>query len=535
MAARRMENGAGGGGGGSRLTKKDRTRPHIELVEGCFSELCDMIEQSIIDKGLPVFNHGGRLVFVAETEAEDERGETFKAVALVPVTPPLMLDLMDQAAQHHKWSQRKREFVPCDPQEKFARVIVERVGSWQFQSIAALTTAPTIDRRGNIIDVEGVHKPTRLLLWALPKLPPMPQQSTKDDALAALATLKDDLLSEFAFVDKPSLSVALAMLVSPLCRGAVPRIPLMVAHAHVAGSGKSYLCTLVAAILTGRPVPVVPYAERPEEFEKRLIAILLAGHPVASLDNVNGTLKSFLLCQALSEDLMDVRPLGTSKTVRVEPRTAWLANGNNTTVSEDLTRRTLRASIDRNEAQPEMHEYKRRPHEMVLADRGKYIAACLTIVRAYILAGRPCKLRPLASYEQWSRTVREALVWLGEADPVETMHAIKKDDPARQRLISLFETWPTLDIEYSTAELIHESVTSPPLRAALLDVASDGKGDIGSTRLGIYLREKATGQVLEVERIHNNQKVTQELKLLKLDAVQGALRWKLKRAKDCQP
>ena len=57
---------------------------------------------------------------------------------------------------------------------------------------------------------------------------------------------------------------------------------------------------------------------------------------------------------------------------------------------------------------------------MVMADRGKYIAACLTICRAYIAAGRPDKLPKLASFGGWSDTVRSALVWLGEADPVKS-------------------------------------------------------------------------------------------------------------------
>ena len=62
---------------------------------------------------------------------------------------------------------------------------------------------------------------------------------------------------------------------------------------------------------------------------------------------------------------------------------------------------------------------------MVLADRGKYIAACLTICRAYIAAGRPDKLPKLASFGDWSDTVRSALVWLGEADPVKSMDTVE--------------------------------------------------------------------------------------------------------------
>ena len=67
--------------------------------------------------------------------------------------------------------------------------------------------------------------------------------------------------------------------------------------------------------------------------------------------------------------------------------------------------------------------------EMILADRGKYIAACLTICRAYIVAGRPGKLPQLASYGEWSDTVRSALVCLGEADPVKSQDRTHAEDP----------------------------------------------------------------------------------------------------------
>ena len=77
------------------------------------------------------------------------------------------------------------------------------------------------------------------------------------------------------------------------------------------------------------------------------------------------------------------------------------------------------------------------PMKMILADRGKYIAACLTICRAYIAAGRPGKLPQLASYGEWSDTVRSALVWLGEADPVKSQEPIQAEDPEKVALDDL--------------------------------------------------------------------------------------------------
>ena len=47
---------------------------------------------------------------------------------------------------------------------------------------------------------------------------------------------------------------------------------------------------------------------------------------------------------------------------------------------------------------PELRQFHGDPVATVLADRGPYIAAVLTIVRAYLAAGCPGLLPPLASF-----------------------------------------------------------------------------------------------------------------------------------------
>ena len=81
-----------------------------------------------------------------------------------------------------------------------------------------------------------------------------------------------------------------------------------------------------------------------------------------------------------------------------------------------------------------MREFSSNPVATVLADRGAYIAACLTICRAYIVAGRPSPARKLASFEGWSDTVRSALIWLGKADCIDSMETSREEDPERSEL-----------------------------------------------------------------------------------------------------
>ena len=76
----------------------------------------------------------------------------------------------------------------------------------------------------------------------------------------------------------------------------------------------------------------------------------------------------------------------------------------------------------------------------VTADRGRYIAAALTVVRAFLLSGEP-PLPPLASFATWSNWVRSAIVAFGYGDPVRTVATAVTDDPDRQALGALLTAW----------------------------------------------------------------------------------------------
>jgi hypothetical protein len=51
------------------------------------------------------------------------------------------------------------------------------------------------------------------------------------------------------------------------------------------------------------------------------------------------------------------------------------------------------------------------------ANRGNLLVAALTILRAYVAAGRPADLPPLGNFEAWSAVVRQAVHWITGHDP----------------------------------------------------------------------------------------------------------------------
>jgi putative DNA primase/helicase len=127
------------------------------------------------------------------------------------------------------------------------------------------------------------------------------------------------------------------------------------------------------------------------------------------------------------------KPRILGKSEMKERRNNWIvyATGNNLKLRDDVTRRSLLARMDARVEQPELRTFAGNPLEKVLRGRGLYIWATLTVVRAYLVAGMPGRLPGIGdTFAEWSDLVRSALVWLGRADPVETMKAIRANDPA---------------------------------------------------------------------------------------------------------
>jgi len=272
-------------------------------------------------------------------------------------------------------------------------------------------------------------------------------------------------------------------------------------------------------------MPVMSTGANTEEMEKRLGAAMLGGQPLISIDNISGELGGDSLCQIIERPVVEIRILGRSEKVRIEARgTSLFATGNNFTVVGDLCRRVITINLDAAMERPELRQFKSDPVEMVLVDRGKYIAAILTICRAYFVADRPDKAPRLASFEGWSDTVRSALIWLGKADPVKSMESAKAEDPESTELGNMLEGWSAAIGIGSGSRLkltgailkgmnttrpdgmSEAEPTYPEFHAALMAMAFKSTGKRGqqpdAAMLGNYLR-RFKGRVIDGKRFMN--------------------------------
>jgi putative DNA primase/helicase len=417
-------------------------KPSIEVRAGELDTLATQAEAAIRQSGLPVFQRGGRLFRPVTSEVPASCGRMTRAAGPVEMTRPAMIDALAQSAAFIRYDARRKKMAACDPPGAVADIVLSRSGAWTLPSIAGVITCPTLRPDGTVLCEPGYDPATRLYLveapdLAMPQVPAFPNRRQAEDALALL----DGLLAEFPFAAPVARAVALSGLITPVIRGALPVAPLHAFRAPVAGSGKSFLVDLASAITTGRPCPVAGVSAKDGETESRLVGLLLAGFPIVSLDNVNGELGSDLLCQAVSQPLIRLRALGRSDILEIESRASLFATGNNLRVRGDMTRRTLVCTLDPQLERPELREFASNPVDAVLADRGRYVAAAIAIVRAYQHAGSPGRLKPLGSFEAWSDLVRSPLMWLGYPDPAGSMETARDEDPELSDLREALALW----------------------------------------------------------------------------------------------
>ena len=432
---------------------------------------------------------------------------------ILPIGEHRLLELVTSAICFEKWDSRAGDFVPANPPMMLVRTLEDRRGRFRFPPLSGLVNAPTMRADGSLLTVPGYDAATGLLFDpGDDAFPPIPARPSRSDAVEALRLIKG-LLDGFPFIGAPDRSVALAAILTATVRRSLPTAPMFGFTAPTPGSGKTKLADIASIIATGREAGVISQGRTDEETEKRIGALLLGGAAIA-IDNVEQPVGGDLLCQLLTQQTVRLRVLGKSDVPEMPTNVSVTVTGNNLTILGDLARRTLICRLDPGVERPELREFDFDPVAQAKADRGVYLVGALTALRAFIISGRPNRPSPLGSFETWSDLVRAALLWLGEADPVETLEQGRASDPGLDHLRALLTHWR--DAIGERPITAHELIALaserraahfdgkgefklPSLREALLDVAAEG-GFISNRRLGNWLA-KRKGRIVEALRL----------------------------------
>jgi putative DNA primase/helicase len=493
--------------------------PTIEIRAGEIERIVDETEAALIaeQEAVPMvkrlFRRGGLIVSMGFNTEPTHDGGTVETQVIVQAGDYALTERIASAALFAKYDRRRKKLNRVDPPHSIAVTLKQRKYRLRLPGLVGMVNCPQFMANGQIMAEPGFNPATGIFFDPRGvSFPPIPMHPTRAEVKAALAAFLP-IYRTFSFEADQDKAVALSLPLTLLARAGMETAPLHAFDAPVAGSGKSKLVSIASIIATGRDAGVIAQGHTAEEFEKRLATQLMKGKQLIAIDNCNSPLDGDLLNQALTQSTLEMRILGVSQDFVARCTTVLSSTGNNLIIVGDMTRRGIKGRLDPKIERPELLQFQYNPIADVKRRRGEIVAAALTILRAYHVAGRPGRLPELQGFVEWSDTVRSALVWVGVEDPVKTQEALRTNDPTRTALIRVAEAWRmmfgvapmTASDAIAQAEertLIGASgdkwaLANPIINEALMSVAGRNRA-INPEGLGRYL-QKSKDKVLKLD------------------------------------
>jgi putative DNA primase/helicase len=376
--------------------------PQMRADDGDLARLTDRVWSLLLGANTPpwLYRCGGGPTWIER----DNDGR--------PVPRPITEDrLRHVLAQLVSWRKRARDgnLVPAYPPPVLLKNILATPDP-ALPVLAGIITAPVFGSDGTLITTRGYHPATRLLYEPAHgfTLPPVPAQPTPQQIAAARSLLLDELLGEFPFVGDAERAHALSLLLLPFVRPMISGpTPLHMVEKPAPGTGATLMVDAVSIIATGTSVSVMVEGRDEDEWRKRLTAKLREIPSILLIDNLRRQLDASSVAAALTAPYWEDRVLGKSEMVRFPIRCVWIATGNNPQFSNEIARRMVRIRLDPHEDQPWLREGFRHPNLLlwVWQNRARLVTACLTLGRAWIVAGMPRHQKTIGSFEGWAQVM----------------------------------------------------------------------------------------------------------------------------------
>jgi hypothetical protein len=419
-----------------------------------------------------VFQRGGQLVRVVRDQSPATHGVRRALAPRIEILPsPILRERLAANARFVTLRGKQNRVVeyPERPPAWSVAAVHARAEWPGVRHLEAVVDYPVLRPDGTILDVPGYDPATGLILEPAGPLPPIAASPSRQDALAARDALLE-VVEDFPFQQAAHRSAWFAGLLTPPARFAFAGpAPLNLVDSNVRGAGKNLLQDCTCQIVTGERFTIATYTNDCDELRKRITSLALGGDRLVLFDNLEGKFGNGVLDAALTGTAWEDRLLGGNRMAKMPLYVTWYATGNNVAVAADTARRICHCRLETPEERPE--ERTGFVHPNLLAwvgqNRGRLLAAALTILRAYCVAGRPDMGLPAwGSFEGWSALVRSAVVWVGLPDPGETRTLLQEAaDVTGQFMGVLLDCWQQLDPDrhgVTAADVIQRLYKSPP-------------------------------------------------------------------------
>jgi hypothetical protein len=432
-------------------------------------------------------------------------------LSLVKVTQPILIKYLQQRFMFVK---RSKIVLPD-------RVLLDQLLDYEddkpmgLPPLFGIMTTPFLRRDGTICNTPGYDEATGT--WYDPcgiEFPPLPEitlDNARAVALDALGRLLQPLhlyqfdTSEPAdsrvtvvpgrypaggwnLAPDTSRAAVLSMLLTTVAMQACGTLPFFLIDAPVRGSGKTKLGQCGAVLASGQePAMIDGKTRNLEEFEKKFDSYLLAGVSCIVIDNLVGDIDRFGRLAAAATGKLSLRRFFNNDQVIEAGDMMIILVGNQARATGDIPRRSIVARIDTKSGTPDSLDFAFDPVDMVMRNRPQLVIDCLTVLRAYAVAGSPGqKGKAFGSFERWGRLVRDPLLWLGLPDVAKSNRVLRDFDDSTNQLRELLPAWEEAGVtgKRTCGELARSG--HRVLLDALLNIAPRRDG---GTLVGIDLRE----------------------------------------------
>ena len=465
-----------------------QNKPLIRLRAGQLHRIVDAAEIELASRGHH-FQSGGLIVSI---KTDPTSGDP----SIIPTTAPALTRELSIAVAWERYDKKEDEWVPADPPARHVSVLFDTQKFTRLPPLAGLTRQPYFSEADGKLIIEPGYNPQTHLFGVFDAQQFSMPEPTVEAAQEALSLL-EGLLSEFHFVSEADKAAAISAMVTATVRPTLSHAPAFHVRAPTMGSGKTYLCELIGAFAGPGLNHKISYPTSSEEATKVILSLLLTGPAVIEFDDMDsdwaphGVIKRALTAEQITE-----RILGVSKTASVSTRTLFLGSGNNVGPIRDLLRRVITIHLDPQCETPATIAYENTPLEKVRQDRGKYVAAVLTLIMAWKNADSPkTNISSIATFNgAWSDHCRHPLIWLGLPDPATALLNQLNHNPDSEDLSNLMTHWHAVFGSSPTTvrKAKEEATKNEGLLDAMLEFqVDDGHGGLNPSKLGQLLGKNA--------------------------------------------
>lgn len=358
-------------------------------------------------------------------------------------------ELLSRHADFERFDKSEKQWVATHPPKDVAAAIRKRGEYPGIRPLDAIIESPTLRPDGSLLDRPGYDAATRVLLLPGVDFPKIRDEPLIEHAHKALAALCEPF-KEFPWTRPEGMYVPIAAILTLAARTAIQgSIPAIVFDSSVAGAGKTLLSGTVTASYTGRWAEGNTFPDDPVEMEKSLGGEAMSGAAIVDFDNVEGLVESPPLLKVLTaRDRTRLRVMGSNTKISVRWRALIILGGVNIVLGRQMSRRSIVARLEPAQERPEEREgFALDLPRWAPANRTRLCAAALTLLRAYVVAGRPDPgVRLLGSFEEWTALVARAIVWAGGLDVTRCRPSTSQggDDPETEALRVVLPRWQAL-------------------------------------------------------------------------------------------